>query len=63
MTYFDRFTEIGNHLSKHGDGAKDIAFEVEDLDAIFKVINPDYILRGKLQTVYFLVCRLWRCWR
>ena len=29
--------EIGNHVSKHGDGAKDIAFEIEDLDAIFKV--------------------------
>jgi len=29
--------EIGEHISKHGDGAKDIAFEVEDLDAIFKV--------------------------
>lgn len=32
----DNPKEIGEHLSKHGDGAKDIAFEVEDLDAIFK---------------------------
>lgn len=24
-------TVIGNHLVKHGDGVKDIAFEVEDL--------------------------------
>lgn len=30
-------TVIGNHLVKHGDGAKDIAFEVEDLDYIVKV--------------------------
>jgi len=29
--------EIGEHISKHGDSVKDIAFEVEDLDAIFKV--------------------------
>lgn len=29
-------TVIGNHLVKHGDGAKDIAFEVEDLDYIVK---------------------------
>jgi len=38
-----RYTEMGEHLSKHGDGAKDIAFEVEDLDAIFKVIYYIYI--------------------
>ena len=29
---------MGDHLVKHGDGVKDVAFEVEDLDAIFKVI-------------------------
>nr|KAG5696893.1 hypothetical protein BaRGS_035303 [Batillaria attramentaria] len=28
--------EIGSHLVKHGDAVKDVAFEVEDLDAIFK---------------------------
>lgn len=27
---------MGEHLSKHGDGVRDIAFEVEDLDNIFK---------------------------
>lgn len=27
-------TIIGNHLVKHGDGVKDIAFEVQDLDYI-----------------------------
>ncbi|KAG8235646.1 hypothetical protein J437_LFUL013638 [Ladona fulva] len=30
--------EMGEHLVKHGDGVKDIAFSVEDLDTIFKVI-------------------------
>jgi len=29
-------TVIGNHLVKHGDGAKDVAFEVEELDIIVK---------------------------
>lgn len=28
---------IGNHLVKHGDGAKDVAFQVEELDFIVKV--------------------------
>ncbi|XP_061189809.1 uncharacterized protein LOC133197687 [Saccostrea echinata] len=28
--------EMGEHIVKHGDGVKDIAFEVEDLQAIFK---------------------------
>ena len=25
---------MGNHLTVHGDGVKDVAFSVEDLDAI-----------------------------
>lgn len=29
--------ELGRHLVKHGDGAKDVAFAVEDLDAIVQV--------------------------
>lgn len=29
--------EFGNHLVKHGDGVKDIAFEVEELDVIVKI--------------------------
>ncbi|KAJ8043271.1 4-hydroxyphenylpyruvate dioxygenase [Holothuria leucospilota] len=28
--------EMGDHLVKHGDGVKDVCFEVEDLDAIFQ---------------------------
>ena len=31
------FSEIGEHLVRHGDGVKDVAFEVEDLDGIVKV--------------------------
>lgn len=36
-------TIIGNHLVKHGDGAKDIAFEVVELDVIVKVRISIYI--------------------
>lgn len=28
--------EFGNHLIKHGDGVKDVSFEVEELDIIVK---------------------------
>lgn len=28
--------DFGKHLLKHGDGVKDIAFEVEELDIIVK---------------------------
>lgn len=28
--------EFAEHIEHHGDGAKDVAFEVEDLDAIVK---------------------------
>ena len=27
---------MGEHLTKHGDGAKDVSFSVEDLDAIME---------------------------
>lgn len=30
-------TEHGHHLMKHGDGVKDVAFQVEDIEAIFKL--------------------------
>jgi hypothetical protein len=29
--------DMGRHLVRHGDGVKDIAFAVEDLDSIVKV--------------------------
>lgn len=36
-SYDPNDTIIGDHLIKHGDGIKDIAFEVEQLDNIVKV--------------------------
>ena len=29
--------DMGDHLVKHGDGVKDVGFEVEDVEAIFEV--------------------------
>lgn len=34
------WAEMGEHLVKHGDGVKDIAFEVEDCDFIMQVGSP-----------------------
>uniref|UniRef100_A0A671TPK7 4-hydroxyphenylpyruvate dioxygenase n=1 Tax=Sparus aurata TaxID=8175 RepID=A0A671TPK7_SPAAU len=34
--------EMGHHLMKHGDGVKDIAFQVEDCDFLIKVIKAIY---------------------
>lgn len=36
LTFFF-ISEMGEHMIQHGDGVKDIAFEVEDLAAIFEV--------------------------
>lgn len=33
-------SEIGQHLIKHGDAVKDIAFQVEDCEFLVKVILP-----------------------
>lgn len=33
--------ELGNHLIKHGDAVKDVAFSVEDLDIIVKVCDDN----------------------
>lgn len=32
--------EFDGHLIKHGDGVKDVAFEVEDLESIVQVRRP-----------------------
>lgn len=37
VLFFMFLLDMTAFLSKHGDAVKDIAFEVEDLDAIFKV--------------------------
>ena len=31
-------SEMGRHITEHGDGVKDIAFEVEDCAKLFKVL-------------------------
>lgn len=37
--------EHGNHLVKHGDAVKDVAFTVEDLDIIVKVcVHTQFIV-------------------
>lgn len=36
-TYNSDDREHGEHLIKHGDGVRDVAFEVEDIDSIFRL--------------------------
>ena len=36
---------MGAHLVKHGDGVKDVAFSVEDLDAIVKVDPSEHSMQ------------------
>lgn len=38
--------EMGEHLVKHGDGVKDVAFEVEDCDFIVQVGSTRRMQRG-----------------
>lgn len=35
-SYEPKHTELSDHVAVHGDGAKDIAFDVEDLNIIVK---------------------------
>jgi len=54
---------MGNHLTKHGDGAKDVSFSVEDLDAIIerakkkgvKIVKDIYEEEDKFGKVRFAV--------
>ena len=32
--------DMGDHLVKHGDGVKDVGFQVEDVDGIYEVNLP-----------------------
>ncbi|KAK1328621.1 hypothetical protein QTO34_012194 [Cnephaeus nilssonii] len=56
-------TEMGDHLVKHGDGVKDIAFEVEDCDYIVqkarqrgaKIIREPWVEQDKFGKVKFAV--------
>ncbi|XP_060590620.1 4-hydroxyphenylpyruvate dioxygenase-like [Ruditapes philippinarum] len=55
--------EIGEHLIKHGDGVKDVAFQVEDVDAIYKravekgaiVVKPPSEMSDENGTVRYCV--------
>ncbi|XP_045173469.2 4-hydroxyphenylpyruvate dioxygenase-like [Mercenaria mercenaria] len=55
--------EMGDHLCKHGDGVKDVGFEVEDVDAIFKravekgaiVVEPPSEMSDENGTVRYCV--------
>lgn len=38
MSVIVMFSELGDHLVKHGDGVKDIAFTVEDCDFLVQVM-------------------------
>uniref|UniRef100_A0A8C8Z1F0 4-hydroxyphenylpyruvate dioxygenase n=1 Tax=Prolemur simus TaxID=1328070 RepID=A0A8C8Z1F0_PROSS len=56
-------TEMGDHLVKHGDGVKDIAFEVEDCDYIVqkarergaKIVREPWVEQDKFGKVKFAV--------
>jgi len=37
---------LGQHLVRHGDGVKDIAFTVEDLDSVFQVSCYPFLIYG-----------------
>lgn len=47
---FHPLPEMGEHLIKHGDAVKDIAFKVEDCDFLVKV-NPILIPEVELQSI------------
>lgn len=49
-------TVIGNHLVKHGDGVKDVAFEVEELDYIVKVCVQSMELTSSEHIWRYLTC-------
>ncbi len=42
-TLYSLITEMGDHLVLHGDGVKDIAFNVVDCRALYKVMNLDIL--------------------
>lgn len=46
-------SEMGEHLMKHGDGAKDIAFQVEDCDFLVKVTSRFSLCWAKIK--YYMI--------
>lgn len=49
--------EMGDHLVKHGDGVKDIAFSVEDLEHIVQVSSADNFKKESEQKSSIAVCK------
>ena len=53
--------EFGDFLAKHGDAVKDIAFNCEDVDALFekgKDINNRLFLEDKIESKYLIILLL-----
>ena len=49
---------MGAHLTAHGDGAKDVAFSVEDLDAIIgKELQGVWTLSGQSNFVFIITVK------
>lgn len=53
----------GRHLMKHGDGAKDVAFAVDDLDIIVEVSLLRYAPQGIRLTIFIYLPACQRTWR
>ena len=50
--------EMGKHLTMHGDGVKDVAFSVEDLDAILaKARARGAKVTNSLDFTSILICK------
>jgi 4-hydroxyphenylpyruvate dioxygenase len=46
---------MDRHIVKHGDGVRDVAFQVEDCNAIYKVSSFDFRTKKKiLENVIFI---------
>ena len=53
-----RYLEMAEHHSRHGDGVKDVAFLVEDLDAIFMVKFSYWCCGSMIIVVHYFSERL-----
>lgn len=56
MSVFIFFSEMGDHLVKHGDGVKDVAFTVEDCDLLVQVILQVLFQRVHSHLLSLILC-------
>lgn len=42
-SYHGEEVELNDHIGKHGDGVKDVAFSVENLEGIIQVSNNRFL--------------------